>query len=348
MDAPCSKIVANERIVMRETNVQSLLFNQIKERYKSKGEFIEDLKKLLDCSMDSAYRRLRGDTILTPAELANLSRHYNISLDQIVFEGTPPVLFTFNAFDRTIKDYEDYFESILTPLERLRVIPEVKIQYASLEIPIFYYCFFPELINFKLYVWSRSVWDLPHTRGMPFSFDLIAPSGIEKAQRMLEIYTEVPSLQMWSLNIFDNTLNQIEYHMIGKRFKKEEDAFHLLDCLDKLLDHMKIMGREGFKKPLNGHINRASLELYHNEMIYTNNTILVESPHFQGIFTSYGNPNFLFSADKRIFNYTKEWFARVLDKAHPMSRASEKNRNWFFSQIRSKVDATRKRLEVMR
>jgi hypothetical protein len=333
---------------MREQSIQVRLFDQIKTRHTNKSEFIESIRQLLSCSADTAYRRSRGDSTLTPDEMVILSKHYKISLDQLIFEGTPPVMFSFNAFDRTIKDYEDYFDSILAPLERLRQIPDVKIHYASLEIPIFYYCFFPELINFKLYVWGRSVWDLPHTQHAPFSFDLIAPSGVAKAQHMLDIYTELPSLQMWSLNIFDNTLNQIEYHAIGRRFKNPDDAFRLLECLDLLLDHMKVMAQNGHKKPLKGYINRAPLELYHNEMIYTNNTIMVLSPHYQGIFTSYGNPNFLFSADPRMVTYTKEWFARVLDKAHPLSQSSEKNRDWFFSQISTKVAHTRKRLEVMR
>lgn len=330
---------------MKEVSLQDRMFRDLKEKYPP-GELMDSLMLLWDCQKDAVYRRLKGNTRLTPDELSKVAIHFGLSVDRYIFESANSVLFTFNAFSRTISNYEDYILSILEPLEKLRSIPMVKIHYASLEVPIFYYCFFPELITFKLYVWSRSVWDLPHTRETKFSFDLIAPSGLEKAQRMLQAYLEIPSLQMWSLNIIDNTLSQIEYHIISGRLKNNQDSYVLLNCLDQLINHMESMAAAGKKRPLKGSQNRADLEIYHNEMIYTNNTILVDSPYFNGIFTSFGNPNFLFSSDDRIIDYTKVWFKRVLDKASPLTLASEKNRNWYFQQLRKKVQLTRARIDM--
>jgi len=334
--------------VMRKPGLQDQLLQIISERFPSRSDMVDDICRILEFSKDSAYRRLRGESIFTPDQLATLALHYKISLDRVVFGQTNNVMFTFNAFNQNVREFDDYFNGILNHIKMVLAIPEVKIQYASLEIPIFYYCFFPELISFKLYVWGRSVWDLPYTRDLPFAFDLISPSALEKSREMLDCYLRLPSLQMWSLNIFDNTINQIAYHLTSGLFRDPEDAVILLECLEGVCQHMRQMAAEGHKFPIRSRQHLAPLEVYHNEMIYTNNTILVQSPYFKAVFTTFGNPNFLVSTDERLTQYTGRWFSSVLEKAHPLSLGSEKSRNWFFDQLLHKVRDARNKVSFWR
>lgn len=329
---------------MKTPSLQEHLFGVLLERYPSRTELVDDLCKILSLGKDAIYRRLRAESILTPDQMALLARHYRLSLDSLIFRETNTVLFTFNAFDKEVKSFDDYFQGILDHLKKLLAIPDVRIWYASLEIPIFYYCFYPELIAFKLYVWGRAIWDIPFTRQTPFRPDLIPPSALERAGELLQLYLQIPSLQMWSLNIFDNTLNQIAYHWTSGQIRDREDALMLLDRLEQLTQHMGEMAAAGAKMALGSSRHHASLELFHNEMIYTNNTILVESPWFNGVFSAFGNPNFLFSNDARIVAYTRHWFEGVLSRSQPLTLGSEKHRNWFFGQLREKVQIARKRM----
>lgn len=329
---------------MRKPGLQEHLLQIIASRFSNRADMVEDLCRVLDFSKDSAYRRMRSESIFTPDQLAQLALHYKISLDRLVFGQTNNVMFSFNAFSQKVKAFDDYFDGILDHLRKVMAIPEVKIHYASLEIPIFYYCLFPELISFKLYVWGRAVWDIPYTRDLPFSFDLIPPSALAKSEEMLDCYLRLPSLQMWSLNIMDNTINQISYHLTSGRFKNPDDAIVLLDRLADLVEHMRLMAANGHKRRFKNQLNLATLEVYHNEMIYTNNTILVRSPYFKAVFTTYGNPNFLLSTDERLMEYTERWFDGVLEKAQPLSMGSEKSRNWFFDQLLHKVRDARNRV----
>lgn len=332
---------------MTERDLQDQFFEALSGRFRSKGEMVDTLIHVFGFSKDSAYRRIRGQTILAPFEMARIARHYNLSLDRLVFGHTNRVMFNFNAFNRVVTSFDDYFDGILGHLQAVRRIPEVNIYYSSLEIPIFYYCFHPELIGFKLYVWGRAIWDLPFTRDLPFSLDLIPPSARAKSAEMLEFYLQLPSVELWSLNIFDNTLNQIEYHLNAGIFKDPADALHLVDRMTDLSKHMQVMAEAGQKRHFGSREDISRMELYHNEMIYTNNTILVDSPSMNGVFTTFGNPNFLFSDDERIVAYTKDWFRRVISKSHPLSLGSEKVRHRFFHQLLERVERSRKRIEAL-
>lgn len=330
---------------MSRMSLQDQIFQIIAERYPSKVAMVDDLVRVLDFSKDAAYRRIRKDSALTPEELQQLALYYKISIDRLIFGQTNNVLFSFNAFNTIVNDFDDYFDGILESMYPLKSVPEVQIQYSSSEIPLFYYCFFPELISFKLYVWGRAIWDISHTRDAPFEYGLIPPSALEKANECLQLYMQLPTLQMWSMNIFDNTLNQIEYHLNSGRFRNKEDALILLDKLEILCDHMRSMAIHGYKRMVHSSHNQAPLEIFHNEMIYTNNSILVLSPYFKGVFTTFGNPNYLVSVDERVITYTTKWFASVLEKSTSLSHGNERSRDWFFDHLQMKVHDVRERLK---
>lgn len=328
-------------------DLQNYLFKNIAERYSSRATLINELASILQCSSDAVYRRLRGETYLSPDQLHQLALHYKISIDRYIFGQTDNVMFSFNALSSRIVSYEDYITSISKRVKQLLAIPKVKIYYASLEIPIFYYCFFPELISFKLFVWGRSVWDMEFTRTTLFSPDLIPPTALDKAKEMLEGYLQMPSTHLWSLNIFDNTINQILYHLSAGGFKDQSTALLLLDQLEQLCQHMKAMTEKGAKFHIKGQYAMASLEVHHNEMIYTNNTILIQSPFFNGVFTAFGNPNYLFSQDERIIAYTDEWFKSVRFRSPSITAmGAEKARLYFFQKVMAKIHQAKRLAEI--
>jgi len=87
-----------------------------------------------------------------------------------------------------------------------------------------------------------------------------------------------------------------------------------------------------------------SFVLCHNEMVYTNNTILVTSDAASMLYTAFGNPNFLRSTDQRICNHTQDWFHNMLNKSERISQQSEKSRAWFFNALRRKVEVVKERI----
>ncbi|MEL6926753.1 MAG: hypothetical protein AAFO94_22120, partial [Bacteroidota bacterium] len=242
---------------------------------------------------------------------------------------------------------EDYLQGVRANFDHVLPLPQVKLYYASAEIPIFHYCFFPELIAFKLFTWGKTVWDLDSLRNRPFSFDLLPFPLVQLTEEILQSYKRLNSVELWSLNIVDNTLNQIEYSVTSGDFANENDALVLCDKLIALADHQQRMAESGSKFLLDGSPDAAgsSFDLFHNEMVHTNNTLYIKSETVRAVFSTFSNPNFINSIDSRMCDYVDAWFQRIVSKSNPISAHSEKSRNWFFNGLRRKIKLTRSRIE---
>ena len=332
---------------MEESNkLQLYVLDEILSRFPSRPDAVETLCKLLGRRSDAVYRRMRGDTLLSPDELSLLARKFEISLDKFVFEKSDSVVFTFNPFSQKVRSFDDYLKSIDADLDILIRLPDIKITDSWTEIPFFYYIYFPELFCFKFYVWGRTIWDFKYLRTQKFALDTIPVPVVQKAQRILERYRQIPSTQLWSLGIVDNTLSQIEYHVNSGSFSNPQDAILLCNKVAELANHMENMAMFGKKIAVDGHVEAggADLILYHNEMMGTNNTIFVQSRVGRAVYSMISNPNFLKTSDDQMCNYVNNWFENIILKSQLMSTTGEKGRRFFFDRLRKRIEIVRKRV----
>jgi len=115
-----------------------------------------------------------------------------------------------------------------------------------------------------------------------------------------------------------------------------------------LVVHLKSMAIHGKKFPIGAKSieNRSEFVLFHNEMIYTNNTIIVSTEAGKAVFSTLGNPNFIRGTDKRVTNFIEEWFDEIMVKSQPISAHAERARNQYFNRLLGKVRQTKARLEM--
>ncbi len=331
-------------------NLQQRLLDAVVQHFPKRVAAIEELSRLLGVGRDGIYRRMRGDTVLSPHELELLARTFNISLDSLIFEQSDTVFFSFNGFDESTRNFNDYLESFELELLNGSSMGDSHFYYASVELPLFQSCFYQELICFKLYIWGLTVLGYENLQNRPFSFDLLPAPLLDTTRRIQELYVGVPSTELWGANVVDNTLSQIEYHVSSGHFKDAKDALSLCDKLVELTYHMQAMATAG-KKFLPGQkaeqVNGARFSLYYNEMIYTSNTILAVLPQRKMLFTSLSNPHFLKSDDSRLCDYMENWFQNVTSKSSALSVQSERQRQGFFNHLRKRIERTYKRIEVL-
>ena len=93
-------------------SIQSLLFEKILEKYPRKAQAIETLEELLSVGKDAVYRRLRGDTFLTPDQMELLAKHFKISIDQLTLEDNTAILVSFNAFEQPAQNFHEFVSNI--------------------------------------------------------------------------------------------------------------------------------------------------------------------------------------------------------------------------------------------
>lgn len=336
----------NLTALMLQPTLQDQLFEIILSRYTRRVDAVDELCQLLNLAKDPIYRRLRGDTFLSPQELGLLSKHYRISLDALVVGQSDNVLFDYNAFSRKITSFSDYLAAMNADFEHIHKMPNPHLYYASAELPVFTYSLFPELISFKLYGWGRTTWNLEWLRDRQFSFDLITQPVIRESQSMLQQYLALPSTELWTAQIMDNTLAQIEYHVYAGGFRDPREALILIDRLQEWTTHMKSVTTAGRKFNIGekAEFGKGQFELFYNEMVYANIAALITSDMGRLAYTAYCTPNFLKSTDRRLCDYTQNWFESIISKSTTLTHAADKNRDWFFRELIQKVERRRQRI----
>lgn len=331
-------------------SLQNKIFEVILQNYGKKAEAVEKLADLLRVGKDAIYRRMRGDSILTPEEIELLAKKYRISLDSLVFAKSDTVFFDYNAFTKKVGNFKEYLEGVKQSIELVQSLPESEFYYASMEIPVFHYFYNRELTAFKLYVWGVTSLGFDFLDGRKFSFDLVSPDNFKTTEYIAKLYNQIPTTELYSLNIVDHTLNHIEYIAAIEGFERPEDALLLCDAVHDVMQHARSMAEAGMKfspgtKPVAG--MNASFSLYHNELVSTNNTFLVKTAVSKSVFTTFGNPNFLSTSDVKMCEYTDKWLQMTINKSTSISTHSEKSRAWFFNRLEKKIKSTRRRIEMI-
>jgi len=328
--------------------LQDQIFEDVLSKFPKKSLAVDELSQLFGVGKDAVYRRLRGDTLLTPDELSKLARKFNLSLDGYVFEDATTVFCNFSPFKKEIKNVSDYLEGIHSLQKKVEHLPNTSMYYVTSDIPLFAYFFFPEILQFKIYIWGRAVWQFDYLDDMKFTFNVIGPHGMDVAKDMLKYYVQMPSIELLSADILDNTLNQVEYHVNSGHFAAMEDALTLCDRLHDLSNHIESMAKLGYKylPSQSSEIKGGEIKMYHNEMVYTNNTILFDTAAGKAIYSSYTNPNFLKINDQRLCNFTHSFFEKIRTKSILMSVQGEKHRSWFFNRMRKKIEIVKTRINL--
>ena len=78
---------------MNVTGIQQQLFQAVKARLQVESSMADEIAKLLNISTDSAYRRIRGEKMITLEELHAICINYRISLDQLMGINTGAIMF---------------------------------------------------------------------------------------------------------------------------------------------------------------------------------------------------------------------------------------------------------------
>lgn len=330
-------------------SLQIRLFEKIFKQYMKRSDAINQIAETLEVSKDSVYRRIRGKTFLMPNEIMRLALKFKVSIDSLIYQNHDVVLFQYRPMTKPIKSFDEYLKSIFYDIERLHRTPNHRLFYASSDIPIFLFLSVPELTSIKMYIWGRMIWNLDYFKERPFDFDVLPPSSQILAREVSKHYLQIPSTDIWSINILDNTLNQIDYLINIGGFKDLKDAITICDKLLELVMTMKYMAETGKKGSNKANIDASTIdfELYHNEIAHTNNTVMASSDEGKVVFTSYDNPNFLRSTDQQFGKNTERWFKKVVAQSSSISVNTERKRQWFFNVLDSKILTLKKRIELM-
>ncbi|MBK9271063.1 MAG: helix-turn-helix transcriptional regulator [Saprospiraceae bacterium] len=315
--------------------------------YAGKKDFVDDIAELLHLQKSSVYKKIKGESSLSPDDIAKLGKHYQLSLDDLLGLQQDRIYFDFPALNGEVKNVMDYLIPIEYNIKRVQMI-QPTIYYTSREIPIFYYYTSPKLAAFKFHVFYNINW-----RDEKFkmtSFDLkeyeFNQDYLNILKSISDIYMGLNSIEVWNVTVFDNTLNQIRYFLESGLMHHAEDALRLHDELLALVEKLQECCELETKRPFGKQLkNQGSLSLFNNEIAFTGNLIYVKSNSIRTVYTTFDNPNFLNSFNPRLCDYTEKWLHRIISNSIHITGGNTRDKNQFFLKISEKIERSRKQTE---
>ncbi len=330
-------------------NYHYKLIEKIKLYLGDSKSTVEGLTQILHLSSSSVYKKLNGSSSFSIEELIIIMKEFNLSFDELVFEKRKKIGFQFPFKSRKINTFHDYIIPLKMFMAVAAPIPDLNIQYATNELPFFFYFLDKDLTYFKFFIYAVTVWDMNQYKDIKFNLEDFSEWYVIKddIDFIMDKYYSIPNVELWNEGVLTNTLNQIKYFLAAGAFKNPDDALMLCDKLMMMINHVYKMAKTGKKIKLNQNpdLIDTKFEMFHNEISHTNNILLIESDPLKQIYFAYDNPNYIVTDNDELIEYTRDWFKKIRKSALPISLNAEKSRRAFFNLIRKQIDTTREEIK---
>jgi hypothetical protein len=321
-----------------DSNIQSVFLEQVRNRLPANVSFADELAELLNISRDSAYRRIRGETILSLEEIKTLYNRFGISIDQLFSNSSQMV-----TFHRRVVNHKDY--DMLKWINSVSKNLDIFIAYSggdgkemifsAKDIPIFHYFRLPELCAFKLFFWIKTVIGYPEFQDKKFSMNVVPRELMASADRMWNQYATLPSTEIWNEEAIYDTLKQIEFYQECGFFEEKNQAEFLCDSVITLLEHVQQEASLGQKK------GGGSFRLFNNEILIADNTVFTRIGSRRGVYVNQNSLNLLLTFQEPFCEQTEQYIKNLIKKSTLISTTGERERNKFFNNMKQRVERFR-------
>ena len=326
---------------MTASNLQERLFQRIREKLPASLSLADEIADKLFISTDSAYRRIRGETLLVLDEAKTLCEIFHISLDDLLKEDSSAISFHPVQVAYEENSFEKYLQGILSRLEALSQANDKQIIYLTKDLPFFYNFLFHPLSDFHYFFWMKSILQHPDFLKASYIKDIM-PLHIKKlGTEILSFYTNIPSVEIWNTECVNSTISQIEYYRDAGYFLSEDDVDELYKALEKSIYHIKLQAEYGskFMPGQQPSLKGSNYKFFYNRLVLGDNTILVSANGKRTAFIAYEVLNYLVTENEQFGKEIHEKLHNLMKKATLLSEASDKQRSIFFNTLLKKLPA---------
>lgn len=320
--------------------VQSAFFEQVRKHLPPHVSFADELAEILAISKDSAYRRIRGETILSLDEIKKLCEKFNISLDAIIGSSSEFASFRYRIVDKTQFTISDWLHTILENLMKLPTNGGGELLYFAKDLPVFYYFNSPLLSAFKIFFWMNSVLRYDHDQSLKFDPGQVPKEMTSLGKRIYDRYASTMRTEIWSEETWNVTLRQIEFYYECGFMAHPSIAVGLCDEYLDLLNLIRRCAGVGYSQN-----KESSFDLYKNDLLIADNTILFRIGERRIVFIPYNSFNILTTTNEVFCKQTDDYLINLISKCQKISTIGEKERQIFFNHIGEKIKKTRSKVQ---
>lgn len=321
-------------LIKSDQFIQDNFISRLKKALPPGLGLAEELADVLEISIDSAYRRLRGETEFTLLEIYQLSKKYAISVDEVFSIKSDTVTFAYTKLTDSAANFETYLTRLTGHLNTINKFDNRKIFYVAEDTPLFYSFFTPKFANFKLFYWQRSVLNVADYQNINFEWDVVPKKLIDVAHNSFKEYMSVPSSEVWTSETVLTGLKQLKFYFDSGSLKKEY-ALELLDESRKMVEMIQENAATGRK---NISDEKETFRLYQSDVLLGTNCIYVVMGDARYSYISFNTMNSLTTSNPEFCEETEHWMRNLERKSTLISGVAEKQRYQFFSRIFEYVD----------
>jgi hypothetical protein len=323
-------------------SIQQQFFQSIKPLIPPTSSLVDEVSNALNTSVDSAYRRIRGEKLLDIDELGKLSQKYNLSLDKIFSLESNSFLFQGRLHTYHEDAFTNWMEDVFAQLNLVNSFSKRHVYFLVKDMPPFHHYYHPLLAGFKFFFWMKSILYYENLKNEKFSFEKSYFSTYQEiTQKILKVYNKVPTSEIWNEEGLHTTLRQIEvYHEMGI-ISSPDITLQLYHCVLEVIDHLEKMAESG-KKSILGHSptnESAEYRFYVNEIVLGDNTFMAEIGEGKVTYLNHSVLYFVGSSDKKFNDSMFRNLDNLMQKSTLISGTCEKERIQFFNKLRKKVQA---------
>jgi transcriptional regulator with XRE-family HTH domain len=333
---------------MDAAEIQQGLFQVIKASIPATLSATEEIAKVLDVSVDSVYRRMRGEKTISLEELYKLCSYYKISLDQLMNIQTGTFQFQGNFLNNKTFRYDAYLKAMIRDMTYMNSFANKEIFYLCKDVPPFYHFCFREIAAFKYFFWMKTIFHFPEFENRRFSFDAYPDELNLLGEKVLSLYNQLPSTELWNVENINIALRQIEFYRDSQMFESDTDILRLYGCWEKVIDHIERQAERGYKfnigdpnmKPI------GNYRVYFNEVILGDNSILVLLEGSKMGLVIHTVINYMQTRDVSFCENMHDYVQSLMKRSTLISKVSEKERSKFFRILKERIARRKDTLKV--
>lgn len=309
----------------------------------SNTSLVGELSDQLDISMDSAYRRMRGETFLGIDEVLHLTEKYNIPFLGFDPKSEGVVSFKYVSIKPTTDSFREYFLGILQDLRQIKNSGIGHIKYFSQDIPVFYHYKYKYLSAFKIFYWMKSILNVTEFEDSQFDINAIPEDIMEIAEHIAEHYKCINSTEVWTDTTIVSTIQQIKYYVDAGLFKSDKDALNICKDLKQELEDIQNMAKESSYRNSEGQL--IEFKLLYSDVEFTNNCVLVEVGDLKATYLGHRSFSTMSTNSKTYSQETETWMNNLISKSTAISGLAEKTRFQFFKKQLKQIDKLEQHIE---
>jgi hypothetical protein len=334
--------------MMTICNIQIIFFQQLKDRIPPHVSLVDEVSDVLEISLDSAYRRIRGEKQISIEEIQKLCLHFQFPVDPLFINSSQAITFHHTQLKDGSFTFRHYLENILTDLSNLNTDETSSVIFVLNELNLMQILQVPEVAAFKLFFWCKSNLGFESYQNCLFSFEDYGKEMQELSRQIVKEYIKIPTTELITRETLNSILKQILYYHEAGYFEIPGDAIILCDKLLDLINHLQEQAEKESKFIIGipETAQAGNLKLYFNDLMLSDNIILVTTNKGGMTYLTSIAINLLKSTNQEFYEHNMNWCRNMLSKSVLISGAAERHRKRIFRELKGSITELKSQLET--